>query len=99
MAPLSVASRGGGWRSVPSGPSAASSAERSARLAATPPPTSTLRHCFASTARSVFATSVSTTAAWNEAARSAVAPSSDPAASSSRTRFRTAVLSPLNETS
>ena len=49
----------------------ASSDSRSSVLAATPPPTITLLHPVRSTASSTFARIESTTACWNEAARSA----------------------------
>ncbi len=72
MAALSAHSRGDGTRSgMPRDAHTAVSRARSSRLHATPPPRVSARARQASSARTVFATSVSTTAAWKDAATSA----------------------------
>ena len=103
MAGLAVQSSGGGTTSLtPASPASRASARRIAPLLATPPAATSVRGrpATASKARSparVRSTTTSTTAAWNDAHRSATTVGvSGPARSASR---RTAVFRPDKEKS
>src|SRR5882757_3624822 len=99
MAALSVQRAiDGWWTLISAAVQATSNDARSWELAATPPQSRTVGISLSTAARTVLATSTSTTAAWNEAQTSATS-GSLPSLRSRLTYVWAAVLRPENEKS